>query len=220
MRAADRLGAMDRAALYYPFHLCSRETLEHLLSRYALVHFRDYMALQLTPMSGTTAFPDRISDHYPDLYAQDRIVQGHDLSGPISDELGGLINRDLADRDWREIFHSALRDQHRFRRGFAVRGDDEAQFAPWLGERWAAYPVSLPEIRRMSAVKLDPARALAFKYGVMLVTTSAALWYTIHLSQRRTLEPATDSSAHDRLLKRMLTRDRLQLAPYLWRQSP
>jgi len=44
---------MERPALYYPFHLCSRDTLTHLLSAYALVHFRDYMALQLTPMCGT-----------------------------------------------------------------------------------------------------------------------------------------------------------------------
>ena len=30
---------MDRSALYYPFHLCSGETLEHLMSQYALLHF-------------------------------------------------------------------------------------------------------------------------------------------------------------------------------------
>jgi hypothetical protein len=210
---------MNRAAFYYPFHLCSRESLEHLLSRYALVHFRDYMALQLTPMSGTMAFPDRISDHCPDLYAQGHIVQGHNVSGPISAEMAVRIDRDLADRDWREIFHLALRYQTRFRQAFAEHGENAAQFASWLGERWAACPMSLAQVRQMSCLKLDRERALAFEYGVMLVKTSAALWYTIQLCQRHALEAATDSAAHDRLLKRILTRDRLQLATYLWRRD-
>lgn len=209
-----------RQAFYYPFHLCSHESLEHLLSRYALVHFRDYMALQLTPMSGTTAFPDRISDQCPDLYTQGRIVQGHNVSGPMSAEIGGRIDRDLADRDWREIFHSALRHEPRFRQGFAERGEDAALFAPWLGERWAACPMSLAEVRRMSCLKLDPERTLAFEYGMMLVKTSAALWYTIQICQRHELEAATDSPPYDRLLNRILTRDRLRLATYLWRREP
>lgn len=211
---------MDPAAFYYPFHLCSRETLEHLLSRYALVHFRDYMALQLTPMSGTMAFPDHISDHYPDLYAEGHIVQGHNVSGPISEELGSRIDRDLDDHEWREIFHSALRDEPRFRRGFAERGEDAAQFALWLGERWRACPMSLAEVRQMSCQKLDPEGALAFEYGMMLIKTSAALWYTIQICQRQALVAATDSPAHDRLLTRILARERLQLAIYLWPARP
>ena len=209
---------MDRAALYYPFHLCSRETLTHLLSAYALVHFRDYMALQLTPMCGTMAFPDRISDQYPDLYVTGRIVQGHNVSGPISAEMGERIDVDLADRDWRQMFHLALRDESRFRRGFDERGEDAAVFASWLDARWAASPLSLAEVRRMSGLKYDPGRA--FEYGMMLVKTSAALWYTIQFCQRHALEAATDSPAHDRLLKRTLTRDHVQLTTYLRRREP
>jgi len=209
---------MDRAAFYYPFHLCPRETLEHLLSGYALVHFRDYMALQLTPMCGTMAFPDRISDQYPDLYAPGRIVQGHNVSGPISAEMGGQIDGDLADRDWRQMFHSALCDEPRFRRGFDDRGADAALFASWLAPKWADYPMSLAEVRQLSGRKHDPERA--FEYGMMLVKTSAALRYTIQLCQRHALEAATDSRAHDRLLKRILTRDHLQLATYLCRREP
>src|SRR5207249_8146053 len=193
---------MDRAALYYPFHLCSRETLTHLLSAYALVHFRDYMALQLTPICGTMAFPDRISDQYPDLYVSGRIVQGHNVSGAISAEMGGRIDGDLADRDWRQMFHSALRDESRFRRGFDERGEDAAVFASWLDARWAAYPLSLAEVRRVSSLQQDPELARACEYGMMLVKTSAALWYTIQLCQRHTLVAATDAAAHDRLLKR------------------
>ena len=211
---------MNRAALYYPFHLCSREALEHLLSRYALLHFRDYMALQLTPMSGTMAFSDRISDHYPDLYAQGRIVQGHLMSGPISADLARRIDADLADHGWREMFHSALRHETRFRHGFVERGEDVTQFAPYLVEQWTTCPMSLAEVSEMSCLKLDPERALAFEYGMMLVKTSAALWYTIQFCQRDTLEAATDSPAHDQLLKRILTRDGLQLSTYLWHRQP
>src|SRR5437879_12883733 len=115
---------MDGAALYYPFHLCSRESLEHLLSAYALVHFRDYMALQLTPMGGTMAFPDRISDQYPDLYASGRIVQGHNVSGAISADMGGRIDRDLADRDWGQTRPPAYRDEPRFLRGLGGQRHD------------------------------------------------------------------------------------------------
>ena len=59
-----------RSGLYYPFHLCSPESLEHFLSRYDTVHFRDYMALQLTPTSGTMAYPDRMGDRHADLLKQ------------------------------------------------------------------------------------------------------------------------------------------------------
>ena len=213
-------GAMDSAALYYPFHLCSRETLEHLLSRYALVHFRDYMALQLSPMCGTMAFLDRISDHYPDLYAQGRIVQGHNISGPISADLARRIDADLSDHDWREIFHAALRDAPRFRRGFAERGEDATYFVPYLAKHRITCPMSLAELREMSSHNLNPERAIVFEYGMMLVKTSAALWYTIELCQRHMLEAATDSPAHDQLLKRSLSRDSLQLSTYLWQRQP
>ena len=211
---------MDSAALYYPFHLCSRETLEHLLSRYAFLHFRDYMALQLTSMSGTMAYLDRISDHYPDLYAQGRIVQGHQAGGPISAELARRIDADLADHNWREIFHSALHDLPRFRRGFDERGQDATYFAPYLAEQRATCPMSLAEVREMSGRKLDAESSLAFEYGMMLVKTSAALWYTIQLCKHHTLEAATDSPAHDQLLKCILTRDGLQLSTYLWQHQP
>jgi len=64
-----------RLGFYYPFHLCSPESLERFLTRYDTVHFRDYMALQLTPTSGTTAAPDRMGDYHAELVQQGRIVQ-------------------------------------------------------------------------------------------------------------------------------------------------
>jgi hypothetical protein len=118
------------------------------------------------------------------------------------------------------MFHAALHNEPRFRRGFAQRGEDATYFQPYLAERRASCPMSVAEIRELSGLNLDPERALAFEYGMMLVKTSAALWYTIKLCQRDALEAATDSRAHDQLLKRILTRDGLQLSTYLWQQVP
>ena len=48
---------MECHALYYPFHLCHERTLERLLKEYSVVHFRDFMALQLTPFMERQPFP-------------------------------------------------------------------------------------------------------------------------------------------------------------------
>lgn len=207
------------SCLYYPFHLCPRETLERLLTRYEFVHFRDYMALQLTPTSGTTAFPDRMSDMHPDLYEQGRVIQGHNVNGPLSQETDRRVDRDLNDRTWREIFHWALRDDPRFQRGFTEHGQDGRVLQSLLGERWIEWPITLSEIRQMSCLRLTPERATSLAYGLMMVTTSASLWYTIQLCQRHALEASTDSAPHDRLLRRMLARDRIELPMFLLRRE-
>ncbi|MCZ6798878.1 MAG: hypothetical protein O7F12_00165, partial [Nitrospirae bacterium] len=68
-------------ALFYPFHLCHEQTLHILLVDFEHIHFRDFMALQLTPLMGTTAFPDRMGDYYPNLLKKGRLIQGHSVSG-------------------------------------------------------------------------------------------------------------------------------------------
>lgn len=210
---------IGRSSLYYPFHLCDRETLERLLTRYEVVHFRDFMALQLTPMFGTTAYPDRMGDLHPDLMDQGRIVQGHSVSGPLSPETDRRVARDMQDHEWREIFHFALRDDARFRRGFAEPGQDDRVFRPLLPDRWMDWPTTPAEIRQLSCLKLNPERTTAFEYGLMMVKTSASLWHTIQLCQRLALDAATDSPSHDRLLRRILTRDRIGLTTYLLRRD-
>jgi len=101
-------------ALFYPFHLCHHETLAQLLARFATVHFRDFMALQLTPMSGMTAFQDRMGMSFPDLVDSGRLVQGYDVSGLLSPALAAAIDRDLRDPLWRARFHQALRRDRPF----------------------------------------------------------------------------------------------------------
>jgi len=203
-----------RAGLYYPFHLCPPESLEHLLARYDAVHFRDYMALQLTPTSGTMAHPDRMGDTHTALLAQGRIIQGHQVSGPLSAEMDRRVDRDLQDGEWREIFQFALRNDLRFQRGLAERG---AVLSPWLPDRWAQWRVTLAEIRQLSCLKLEPERAVSLEYGLMLVTTSVSLWHTIRLCQQHGLDAVTDSTRHDQLLQRILKRDHMPLPTYLLR---
>jgi len=203
-----------RQGLYYPFHLCSPDSLERFLTRYDTVDFRDYMALQLTPTSGTTAAPDRMGDYHAELVQQGRIVQGHNVSGPLSPEMDGRIDRDLKDREWREIFHFAVRNDARFQRGLVP---EDTALTPWLRASWMEWPVTLAEVRQMSRLKLDPERAIALEYGLMLVKTSASLWYTIQLCQQYGLDAITDSVGHDRLLHRMKIRDRIAVQMFLLR---
>ncbi len=192
-----------RLGFYYPFHLCSPESLERFLTRYDSVHFRDYMALQLTPTSGTTAAPDRMGDYHAALLQQGRIAQGR------------RIDRDLKDREWREMFHLAVRNDVRFQRGLVP---EDTELTPWLRAAWTEWPITLAEVRQMSRLKLDPERAIALEYGRMLVKTSASLWYTIQLCQQYGFDAITDSPAHDRLLQRMTMRDRIVLQTFLLRQ--
>jgi len=204
-----------RLGFYYPFHLCSPESLERFLTRYDTVHFRDYMALQLTPTSGTTAAPDRMGDYHAQLLQQGRIAQGHNVSGPLSPEMDRRIDRDLKDREWREMFHLAVRNDVRFQRGLVP---EDTELTPWLRAAWTEWPITLAEVRQMSRLKLDPERAIALEYGLMLVKTSASLWYTIQLCQQYGFDAITDSPAHDRLLQRMTMRDRIVLQTFLLRQ--
>src|SRR5690348_522434 len=67
MGTPSMMNGCGSAALYYPFHLCHQRTLERLLEKHTAVHFRDYMALQLTAMAGLTAYADRMGDQHPDL---------------------------------------------------------------------------------------------------------------------------------------------------------
>jgi hypothetical protein len=177
------------------------------------------MALQLTPTSGTTAFPDRMGDLHPDLYEQGRVVQGHNVSGPLSAETDRRIDRDLQDRTWREIFHWALREDPRFQRGWLENGHDRGALQPFLGDRWIEWPITLADVRQLSCLRLTPERARFLAYGLMLVTTAAALWHTIQLCQRHTLDASTDSAPHERLLRRSLARDRIDLQTFLLRRE-
>src|ERR1700704_2174746 len=104
-------------ALFYPFHLCHPDSLARLLPRFATIHFRDFMALQLTPMSGMTAFQDRMGMNFPSLIKSGLLVQGYDVSGPLHPTVAATIDRDLRDPLWRARFHTALRRDRRLQRG-------------------------------------------------------------------------------------------------------
>ena len=177
-----------------------------LLTRFATVHFRDFMALQLTPMSGVTAFQDRMGMSFPDLIESGRLIQGYDVSGPLSPIVATAIDHDLHDSQWRACFHTALRRDRRLQRGLF-----EPSHSLRIGDRLVPGPAALLRLMddsfRQQAYDLDQVRALSkrnstleegyhYEYGIALVKTSASLVYTQTLALAHQLQPVTDSPAH------------------------
>lgn len=211
----------ERHALYYPFHLCHEGTLRRILTEYASAHFRDYMALQLTAMSGTTAFADRMGDYHPDLLQSGRIVHGHPVSGPLSSSMIAAIDRDLADPTWRFLLHNALREDRRFQRGLF-----DLSHGVLIGTTMVPGPAALLRLTEMfraheswsvetlcslSRRRTSLEDGYAYEYALAMVKTSASLAYTIQLCLRHDLDAVTDSHVHYRLLARTCLRDNINL---------
>ncbi|MEQ1793954.1 MAG: hypothetical protein ABL970_07150 [Nitrospira sp.] len=211
--------------LFYPFHLCHEETLRRLLARFHRVHFRDYMALQLSPVSGTTAYADRMGGSFPELVTTGRLVQGHNVSGPLSDASRISIDRDLADVRWRRQFHEAIREDRRFQRGLfdpthAMTIGREVVPGPaallrLMHEDFLHQPFTVDAVQQLSRQRLTGSDAYRFEYGLALVKTAAAQHYTVHLADRHHLAAATDSPAHFQLFNRMLEREGRTLPHHL-----
>ena len=212
-------------ALFYPFHLCHPETLARLLTRFATVHFRDFMALQLTPMSGMTAFQDRMGMTFPALIESGRLVQGYDVSGPLPPTVAAVIDRDLHDPLWRARFHTALRQDRRLQRGLF-----EPSHSLRVGDSLVPGPAALLHLMddsfRQHAYDLGQVRALLKKnvtleegyhseYGLALVKTSASLAYTQTLALAHQLQPVTDSYAHFSLYAQSSVRENWPKTNYL-----
>ena len=208
-------------ALYYPFHLCHERTLARLLERYRTVHFRDYMALQLTPMSGTTAYQDRMGQYHPELVGTGRIVQGYSVSGPLDADALPAVNRDLEDETWRRLFHDGLTNDRRFQRGlfdlshsFVVGGSTvpgPAALLRLLEETRVAWACSVEQAQALSRRRLSSEDSYEFEYVLALIKTSAALVYTIRLCRQHGLDAVTDSDVHFRLLTQTCLREGLSL---------
>jgi hypothetical protein len=193
-------------ALFYPFHLCHPETLARLLSRFATIHFRDFMALQLTSMSGMTAFQDRMGMSFPELIESGRLVQGYDVSGPIPLTVAAAIDRDLRDPLWRTRFHTAFCQDRRFQRGLfelshSIRIGNSlvpgaAALLHLMNDSFRQQPFDLDRVRALLTGPLALEQGYQCEYGLALVKTSASLVYTHTLAQSYRLQPVTDSPAH------------------------
>ena len=202
--------------LFYPFHLCHERTLQWLLERYAQVHFRDYMAIQISPLCGTTAFPERMGDSFPDLLASGRLVQGHNVSGPLNPDTCIAVDHDLADSTWRALFHRALGENRRFQRGLFDgadmtrrdnNGSDEQALMVRLKDTsFETTPFTVAGIRELSRWRTIGREGDLFDYGLALLKTSASLVYTVQLATAGQLAVATDSRAHFALLARFVQR--------------
>lgn len=198
--------------LFYPFHLCHQETLGRMLQRFATVHFRDFMALQLTPFEGLTAFSERMGDGYPDHLLSGRIVEGHNVSGPPPASVAASVDRDLEDPAWRVLFHSAIVNDVRFRGGLFP-----AVAAPprWPPEWTASRPFSIESVRSLLTDHRRRVYPIQLEYGLALVKTAAALVYTTGLAQSHALQTATDSAAHFALYERSCRRDGVAIPNHL-----
>jgi hypothetical protein len=204
-------------ALFYPFHLCHPDTLERLLTRFATVHFRDFMALQLTPMSGMTAFQDRMGMSFPGLIKSGRLVQGYDVSGPLHFAVAATIDRDLRDPLWRARFHTALRRDRRFQRGLfepshSLRIGDSLVPGPaallrLMDESFRQQAYDLGRVRALSKSSVTLEEGYHFEYGLALVKTSASLAYTQTLALAHQLQPVTDSPSHFSLYAQSCVRE-------------
>jgi len=211
-------------ALYYPFHLCHEKTLHRLLADFEQVHFRDFMALQLTPLVGTTAFPDRMGDSYPEFLEAGRIVQGHKVSGSMSPEVIASVEQDLQDPVWRKSFHEVLMSDHRFQRGLfdlsqiQQAGSSDIRESPVFLEfkksDWIEKQYLMETVQTLSRKPFAPEDNSRFEYGFALIKTSASLIYTIQLCQQMNLVAVTDSASHHRLLARSCARGKIDLANY------
>ncbi len=179
------------------------------------------MALQLTPLVGTTAFSDRMGDAHQDLVHIGRIVQGHNVSGPMSPDVISAVNRDLRDSHWRALFHQALQQDFRFQRGLfdisqlSHTGNPQTPATPIVVELiqadWEDIPYQVETIQALSRTLFSAKNDAHYEYGFALIKTAAALVYTIHLCQHLCLTAITDSQAHHRLLMRTAERDGLEL---------
>lgn len=208
-------------ALFYPFHLCHEQTLVRLLQDFQEVHFRDFMALQLTPLMGMTAFPDRMGDYYPEFLRNGRIVQGHQVNGPLSPAMKVLVDQDLADPFWRSLFHEALNADHRFQRGlFHVRNGEspetlrESNFTlleTFKKPSWKTSGFSVKSLQLSGQRQGSGSDDLMFDYGMALLKTSASLQYTIQLCHQHSLAAVTDSASHFSLLARICQREKIDL---------
>ena len=208
--------------LFYPFHLCHERTLDQLLRDYQTVHFRDFMALQLTTRSGMTAFPDRMGDYYPDRLQTGRIVQGYPVSGPLSQAMTILVNRDLTDHQWRSIFHLALESDRRFQLGLFRPQDEQDNESPktpnpsllsTLSQSgWESKRYHVETLQDLSRKRLAGDLEILFDYGMALLKTSASLQYTIQLCRQHNLVAATDSRAHAELLWTTCKRENISLS--------
>jgi hypothetical protein len=191
--------------------------LARLLTRFATVHFRDFMALQLTPMSGITAFQDRMGMSFPDLVQSERLVQGYDVSGPLSPTVAAAVDRDLHDPQWRACFHTAFRRDRRLQRGLfepshSLRIGDNLVAGPaallhLMDNSFSQQAYDLDRVRELSRSRLTLEEGYHFEYGLALAKTSASLVYTQTLALTHQLQPVTDSPAHFALYAQSCVRE-------------
>src|SRR5438094_5204488 len=183
------------------------------------------MASQLTSMSGTTAYMDRMGDLHPELVRSGKIIQGYSVSGPLDVDAVAAVDRDLADESWRARFHRGLMEDRRFQRGLfdlshgmrigTATVPGPAALLRLLEESRKLRHCTVQDLQRMSKGRLSLEEGYDFEYALALVKTAAALLYTLRLCGRHGLEAVTDSAGHFQLLRRSWFRDQVTMKEQL-----
>jgi len=179
------------------------------------------MALQLTSMSGTTAYMDRMGDLHPELVRSGKIIQAYSVSGPLDVDAVAAVDRDLADESWRARFHRGLMEDRRFQRGLfdlshgmrigTATVPGPAALLRLLEESRKLRHCTVQDLQRMSQGRLSLEEGYDYEYAQALIKTATALVHTLRLCGRHGLEAVTDSEVHFQLLERTCSRDKLTL---------
>ncbi len=179
------------------------------------------MAIQLSPFVGSLAVSDRMGDEYTELLASGRIVQGHSVSGALSEDMVTLVNQDLKDSYWRTSFHEALKSNHQFQRGLVTFAQDSQGRSTGPADpgallmlqqpEWGLADFNVDKVKNLSGKRLSQEENHHYEYGFALIKTSASLLFTIQLCQRMNLVAVTDSASHHQLLERTCHRGNMVL---------
>jgi hypothetical protein len=162
-----------------------------------------------------------MGQYHPALVETGRIVQGYSVSGPLDADAVSAVDRDLADKAWRTIFHDGLKNDRRFQRGlfdlshsFTVSGSTvpgPAALLRLLEKKRMTQACSVGQLQALSGRRLTREEGYEFEYALALIKTSAALIYTVRLCRQHGLDAVTDSKVHFKLLERTRARDGMSL---------
>ena len=161
--------------ILYPIHVCHETTLPILLSEFAVLHFRDFMALQVMPTAGLTACTDRMGDLFSQLIPTGWLVYGDNGNGPPPADVIKAVDLGLIDPSWRATFDRALRTDRRFQLGLF-----ESRAVPRTSKPdWATVPLDVDGVKTLRGTVL--AGDGDFEYALTLATTFIPLVYTYRL---------------------------------------
>jgi hypothetical protein len=162
--------------LFYPFHLCHERTLAVAAGAVSASAFPGLYGHPSQSVLRDNSLSRTMGDAFPDLLASKRLVQGYNVSGPLTPDTCIAVDRDLTDSTWRGLFHRALVENRRFQRGLfdgtdiTGRHNDGHAEQPLMGRlkdvSFETTPFTVAGIRQLSRRRLIGRDADLFDYGL------------------------------------------------------